>query len=674
MKSLAISRVQTMLRSASSLDKIGKYASADILSNAAHHMLKKISQTNMSTRIPADSYMEKYMDQYKDYFGEPTIDKDGSPKYYTDQYDDIDHSYVFALKNNPTAIDNLRPSELKYWHKRQTQMHDYEPNHQTWDHLKHSFERGTPEYDHYLRLLSRDPVYENINPDDLINYVKSQQDQYSRGDWSNPTDWNVAHSLLRAANHYLIHDNFDYKNYVSDIESPYNLTSPLNQQQVDDRRALNLVMERDKPMVKLPPTEAYRLGDGSLIHFNMGRRDTILRHFTKDDVDKPYDELIARSLLSNDKDIASEKLNSIKEKMKNIYRMTPENTENYYHYLKVFAMYPNLIGTSLKNIDEIVSNLNEGQDGSNDMGRLMVVFNKNWRQWVAKFNNDVHEAAQILPMGSTQDLRGLGDLLMQWYGKVKTTDLYTIASYWPNLTAEDKSLPIDQLADRVRYYKVRQLFKAESINHPSFAIEAAKWWQSAEGDEDDAWLNIDEDDDTEPFDYENIEKLFIDSQNVPLPVWASYTASIGGLTGRFLPRSDVRGLFLGQYSNSCQHPWGVGASCAIHGQTSPHGAFFVVEDQKGNIIAQSWVWEDYDGDVVFDNVEALGIGDRRMPIVQSIYKTVAEQMEGRIVHIGTGGSDLDLEPFKDTDFRLAPNDYYGYRDSTRQKILADNTY
>jgi hypothetical protein len=173
--------------------------------------------------------------------------------------------------------------------------------------------------------------------------------------------------------------------------------------------------------------------------------------------------------------------------------------------------------------------------------------------------------------------------------------------------------------------------------------------------------------------YQELERLFLQSQSVPLPEWASATAEAGGLRGRFLPRSDVRGLFLGQYSNSCQHPWNVGRDCAFHGQTSPSGAFFVVEDQNRDIVAQSWVWEDRDGDVVFDNVEAMGIGPKRMPLVQKIYQDVAKQMKGRIVNIGTGGSDMNLDPFPRAYQSLVPFDYEGYRDSRIQRTLADNT-
>ena len=137
-------------------------------------------------------------------------------------------------------------------------------------------------------------------------------------------------------------------------------------------------------------------------------------------------------------------------------------------------------------------------------------------------------------------------------------------------------------------------------------------------------------------------------------------------------------MFLGQYTNCCQHPYWAGKDCTYHGQTSRHGAFFVVENKKGDIVAQSWVWEDKDGDVCFDNVEAEGIGEVRMPHVKAIYENVAKQMKGRIVTIGAHG-DMDVKDYKHAPFeahlRPDPSDYPNtqYRDSYVQKLLADNT-
>jgi hypothetical protein len=62
-----------------------------------------------------------------------------------------------------------------------------------------------------------------------------------------------------------------------------------------------------------------------------------------------------------------------------------------------------------------------------------------------------------------------------------------------------------------------------------------------------------------------------------------------------------------------------------------------------------------------------------MPLVQKIYQDVARQMKGRIVNIGQGGSDLNLDPFPKAHQKLKPVDYDGYRDSQHQRTLADNT-
>lgn len=108
---------------------------------------------------------------------------------------------------------------------------------------------------------------------------------------------------------------------------------------------------------------------------------------------------------------------------------------------------------------------------------------------------------------------------------------------------------------------------------------------------------------------------------------------------RKLSKDDPRGPFLGEYTNCCQHPGGVGSSCARHGMMKSDGCFYVVE-KDGNIIAQSWTWRQ-DDVVVFDNIEAL----YDPGCLLDMYRETAQLMLGRLgvaeVHVGVGYNDAN---------------------------------
>lgn len=96
----------------------------------------------------------------------------------------------------------------------------------------------------------------------------------------------------------------------------------------------------------------------------------------------------------------------------------------------------------------------------------------------------------------------------------------------------------------------------------------------------------------------------------------------GNYSIKFLENGDPRILFAGALTNCCQHPSGAGASSAWHAATDSNGSVIAVFKDE-TIIAQSWVWQDRDKDVlVFDNVEGLSMesyGD----IVFSLYSRAA---------------------------------------------------
>ncbi len=144
-----------------------------------------------------------------------------------------------------------------------------------------------------------------------------------------------------------------------------------------------------------------------------------------------------------------------------------------------------------------------------------------------------------------------------------------------------------------------------------------------------------------------------------------------------LPANDIRGLFLGEMTDCCQSIGGVGSSCARHGYTSPDSGFYVVENAKGRIVAQSWAWRGKHGEMCLDSLETLG---RNVTPEQwaAILTETAKELSGRAdhgitaLHVGTGGGtpkDTLSKIFSISAVNASPKDYNGYRDSKNRQLL-----
>ncbi|TVQ84928.1 MAG: hypothetical protein EA357_01680 [Micavibrio sp.] len=140
-----------------------------------------------------------------------------------------------------------------------------------------------------------------------------------------------------------------------------------------------------------------------------------------------------------------------------------------------------------------------------------------------------------------------------------------------------------------------------------------------------------------------------------------------------LPDGDLRGLFLGEMTNCCQHLANAGADCTGHGFLSEHSGFYVVEEEKtGEIIAQSWAWRGKDDALVLDSLESLG-GHFSTAQWEKLAKTLADKIAeinengGDItaLNIGKGGATPKLS-FNAAAKSSKPKKYNGYRDSDKQ--------
>lgn len=282
-----------------------------------------------------------------------------------------------------------------------------------------------------------------------------------------------------------------------------------------------------------------------------------------------------------------------------------------------------------------------------------LIFRGSVDQWLnmqSNFDRNLHDATYWLPVRPGETNAGLGPALIK-NGKSRLVDLEMMAREWPNLDAAmRKAIDDGKLADVLQDLRSRTYPGYKSL---PFASEAATWGVKSK-------------------DYATFEKRFMDSQSVPVPFSLEARWKSGNLTGRFLPRSDARGLFLGQYTNCCQHPYGQASTSAWHGQESPDSAFFVVENPHGEIVGGSWVYLSKKGGVVFDNVEAKGLGKRIsavQEIVESAARTLSKQF-GKIT-LGTKHSDVDTSKWEDTVPLPLPANYEGYTDAGIQVLLAD---
>lgn len=144
-----------------------------------------------------------------------------------------------------------------------------------------------------------------------------------------------------------------------------------------------------------------------------------------------------------------------------------------------------------------------------------------------------------------------------------------------------------------------------------------------------------------------------------------------GYRFRKLPDGDVRGLLLGEFTGCCQHLAGAGADCAKHGFISPHGGFYVLEDEKsGEIVAQSWAWRGTKGELVLDSLESLSghmDADKWQALCKQLSKQVASHANTQKISalfIGAGGVTPEMrQAFKDAASLAYPVDYHAYRDS-----------
>ena len=137
-----------------------------------------------------------------------------------------------------------------------------------------------------------------------------------------------------------------------------------------------------------------------------------------------------------------------------------------------------------------------------------------------------------------------------------------------------------------------------------------------------------------------------------------------------LNSNDIRGLFLGEYTNCCQHPRNVGRTCAFHGMYSPDSAFYVIE-KNGKIVAQSWTWVNRFRQVVFDSIETV---NSDLVVIYSLFRNLATSLINHyfgFTAVGLGSyNGAEIENVKRVAF-VKPNAYTGYSDANGLIVILE---
>ena len=246
-------------------------------------------------------------------------------------------------------------------------------------------------------------------------------------------------------------------------------------------------------------------------------------------------------------------------------------------------------------------------------------------------------------------------------------ELKIIAQNWKTIERKLQNQEDNSELAKLKYSYVLSVcmsVKYEDQRNDDFAIEAAKHGTPEE-------------------EYHNCEDIYLAGLKVPEPFDSKKEFKEGKYIGRFLPRNDPRTLFFGDYTDCCQHYGGVGHSCAVSTVKHPFSQLFVIEDDKGKIIAGSWTWENTEGkyrEVCFDNIEALGELMSR-PQINKIYEQVGKYLtKGQNCHrvtIGLGFQDADVSGYAPTEAIPLPKLYGNdgtnrYTDARKQVLLAEN--
>jgi hypothetical protein len=248
----------------------------------------------------------------------------------------------------------------------------------------------------------------------------------------------------------------------------------------------------------------------------------------------------------------------------------------------------------------------------------------------------IHDAGYWLP-GTGLDrasAKELGAYLMRHDYARNRPHVQTVGRSWSHLSEEEKSMPPAEAAANIVRRVAEKLETMMSQVPEEVREEVSKWLAASAGDCDETlaeWVNKN---------LALVAETYERAVSTPMPAWAQGQVELGECVAKWLPRDDPRTLFVGHYTDCCQYVGGLASKCAVHSCTSPRAALLVVE-KRGQIVAQSWVWEGRDGRVCFDNIEVQR-SERNEEFFERLLMEVARGIPRRV----TAGTAHTHAPFK----------------------------
>jgi len=291
----------------------------------------------------------------------------------------------------------------------------------------------------------------------------------------------------------------------------------------------------------------------------------------------------------------------------------------------IIASYPQLIGINKKILNDYFLPI---LDSSNELERssfasFISVFDKQISFFNINIERDLHSSELMQKIHDYNsyfpeftfryEVKYLGAFMLKYKNLLgyNNNNIRKIIKNWIEIPDEIKStIDFDIINDYYIENFIINKYDIKNVEYKGLLSEAVSWG-------------------VEEY-YDEIEKLYSIGQRVPLPQWTNIgIIETKNYSGYFLPRSDFRTMFIGNYVTCCQQIGGQAQSSAIHSQISPFGALFVVENKKKKTLsAQSWVWSNGDT-IVFDNIESPSgkqgpsYNEKAMNEILDVYKTAA---------------------------------------------------
>lgn len=158
--------------------------------------------------------------------------------------------------------------------------------------------------------------------------------------------------------------------------------------------------------------------------------------------------------------------------------------------------------------------------------------------------------------------------------------------------------------------------------------------------------------------------------NITIP-GKNIDSSLGDFTLSKLPAIDLRGLFLGEYTDCCQSYKGKGKRVAIDGMTSLTSGFYIIVNNRKRIIAQFYAWI-INGDFVVDSFEFANKDQAYIcaPFMKAFAKEVLKHGFKRVL-IGRGGHTPKSLKFQQST-KPTSNEHIPYPDAKQQLLIKES--